>query len=53
MPEGPQLAVQRPIIGPEAAVQPEKPAVASNGRSRHKPPHTTDRCQVAYLMTNV
>jgi hypothetical protein len=25
---------QRPILGPEAAGQPEKPAVASNGRSR-------------------
>jgi hypothetical protein len=28
------LADQRPILGPEAAGQPEKPAVTSNGRSR-------------------
>jgi hypothetical protein len=30
----PQLADHRPILGPEAAGQPEKPTVASNERSR-------------------
>jgi len=28
------VADQRPILGPEPAAQPEKPTVASNGRSR-------------------